>query len=183
MGGLACLRTMGRRFGGFARQRIRALVTRKAGSTWKDGEYAYLKGFSLADRQVRAAALAQAARTAAAQGMLGQIYGSGLGGDQRIAQAFLANGGSLSDLAQAGRIFDGLHNGIYGTVGDELANATNHNEGSAPAALRAASVSAVTAAMARAGAPVNYVMPDGSIYHGTAGAAPTGAQPLVSTDE
>jgi|SRR5208282_5849507 len=133
-------------------------------------------------QQVRAAALAQAARTAAAQGGLAQVFASGLS-DPRIAQAFLANGGTPEALATVARMYDGLHNGIYGAVGDELANATNHNEGSAPAALRAATFAAVTAAAARSGAPVNYVMPNGSIYHGTAGSAPAGAQPLVSTDE
>ena len=127
-------------------------------------------------RQMREAALADAARKVAAQRGIATLLGSGSLAD---LQASIANGTPLAEGSTAMRIADGIKNGIYGRMGDVFANATDHNTGSAPADLRAAGVASAAALAARQGAPVNYVQADGTLIHGTAGAPPVGAQPLV----
>ena len=132
-------------------------------------------------RQMRELALADAARKVTAQRGIATLLGSGSLAD---LQASIANGGKLQEGSTAMRIADGIKHGIYGQMGDVFANATDHNAGSAPAALRADQELASREAAARQGAPQNYVdTASGVITHGTAGAPPVGSQPLVGTDD
>jgi hypothetical protein len=132
-------------------------------------------------QQMRAAALAQAQREAVGRQQMGALVSSAF--DPRVMAAAAANGVPLDQLATAARIRAATTAGVDSPLNAQLATATN-NYGSTPLSQqRAEAATAAAAAAARAGAPVNYVGADGTLIHGTAGAAPAGAQPLVGTDD
>jgi hypothetical protein len=144
-------------------------------------------------QQMRAAALAQAARTAAAQGGLGQLFATG-SVDPRIAGAAIANGATPDQVGQAIRLAHNLSGGADDATAANAATGigaygtTPLSQARAEAAARVLSAQGAAQtlaaeAAARSGAYENFVLPDGTLSRVPVGSAPAGAQPLVGTDQ
>lgn len=82
-------------------------------------------------QQMRQAALAAQARSAAAQQGMGQIYASAMnpdttGIDPRMGAAVIGNGGSIADVFALNRAYATTHGGVDAPLNAALATATNN---------------------------------------------------------
>jgi hypothetical protein len=130
-------------------------------------------------QQMRALALAKAARYAAGSGNLGDVFAGGAGADAATA---LRNGASLSDVLGAQGAWAAQHQGVDSALLNENLAAAGKFPQSPLYQGRALAATSANEAAARAGAPIDVIMPDGSLKAVTQSTIPAGAQPVVGTD-
>src|SRR6185312_4834185 len=144
-------------------------------------------------------AAAQAARTAAAQGQLGQIFANTGSIDPNLERSYLSNGGDVDQLGKALRLQGAMNGGVDSDQAARAAvwiGAFNNTPLFQQRAEQAASARAIQQSQIAAQAairqaslePVAIQTPDGKITWTTKGAIaagnqPQGAQPLLSPDQ